>query len=347
MISDSTLKSIQNYLSCQNGINAIVDLDFSVIWESSEGFLENLDLNPVCALLPIQHQQIFSLNHNGSHLSLSVIPIYRSKKQIGAYTVKILTEEENMERLNATSLNSSLRQNYEIIQYELNNTINLNQLALDKSTEDNTELLIRQASSINRMLVCNTNLLAVASLNNNAARRSLVSITDILDDVASELKKEMEVSERKLAFRNSDCRLCAEVYEKSFVLAFMNLVHYALIYAPLNSKISISVKADKEKISIAISNSVKEQSAVFERNAQAEICMDTAYRLVKSDCGGFVETNTTNSRMITKIILKRISDRTEPKSLDASYKDYIAGKFQPVHLFVNEIIKNEKEEQEI
>lgn len=343
MLSESSMKKIQSYLSIQNGFTAIMDLDFNVLWESNPDFLQYLDLSVIKEALPIEEESFFPIQYGSERLSADVIPVFRSKKQIGGYTIKIIGEKEAMKSFRATSLNEHFIRNYELLQYELSNVINLNQLAAENTDEKN-HLLHRQMNCIYRMLICSTNLIADSSASGNRDFLRLCNVSELLSGVISELQKEMELSEKTLIFVNRKKNLYAEIYENSFVLAFMDLFHNILVYASRKAEITLTLDADEQSIIITLCSKIKNDTAGNDRIEQANFCIATAQRVIEEDCGGTLEISRTNSQQHAKITLKKATRQSMPTALNSSCKDYISGKLKPVHLFVNELIENEKSE---
>ena len=343
MLSESGIKKIQSYLSIQNGFTAILDLDFNVLWESRPDFLQYLDLSAIKNALPIEEEMFFPIQYGSEKFSADVIPVFRSKKQIGGYTIKIIGEKEAMKSFRATSLNEHFRRNYELLQYELSNIVNLNQLAVENADKKN-HLLHRQMNCIYRMLICSTNLIAESSASENATFLRLCNVSEILSNIVSELQKEMELSERTLIFVNKKKNLFARLYDNSFVLAFMNLFHNILVYASPKAEITLGTDADEQDIIITLCSKIRSDGAYSNRAEQADFCLATAQRVIEEDCGGILEISRTNSQQHAKIILKKSARQNAPTALNSSCKDYISGKLKPVHLFVNELIENEKSE---
>lgn len=343
MLSESSMKQIQHYLSIQNGFTAIMDLDFNSLWESSPNFLQYLDLSAVKEALPIEKESFFSIQYGSEKFSADVIPVFRSKKQIGGYTIKIISEKEAMKRFRTTSLNEHFKRNHELLQYELSNIISLNQLAAENPSEKNL-ILRRQMNCIYRMLICSTNLIADSSASGNRSFFKLCNVSELLGGIVTELQKEMELSEKTLIFVTKKKNLYAELYDNSFVLAFMNLFHNILVYASAKAEITLTADADEDNIIITVCSKIKSGPISDSRAEQAGFCLATAQRIFEEDCDGTMEISRTNSRQNAIITIKREAHKSVPKTLNSSCKDYISGKLKPVHLFVNELIENEKSE---
>ena len=345
MISDATLRSIRHYLSGQKGVTAIVDSGMNIMWESSEGFFEDIDLSGVKKLLPIHREQVISVTKDGKKLALDISPIFRSKKLVGAYTLKALDEDDVMDSVVSTGFNDLLRQNYEMMQYELSNAINLNELALrnGKSSKKKEAFLTRQSFGIQRMLLCNTNLLALASDNGNCNCTSCIDIYRILSDIVAETEPELNGRGWSIVFSGADEGFYSEIYERSFVLSVMNLIHACLIYAPQKSRIDISLSYSAGGIKITIESPLDEKPLDVRRAEQAKACFFVAKRLLDADCGGTADYEERDGGVCFCIMLKKAGENAEPVFLSEAYKDYITGKFKPVHLFVSEIIANKNE----
>lgn len=348
MIPDSGL-TLDNLLfnSRSSKKIAVLDLNFNALWTNSEDFFGkgfNLLEHTEEIISPSPKEQVISLRANGKNHSAQLLPIMEGIDTI-CYLLTVQTTDQLLEMINHSQLSEKSVNVVNVLKSDLNRIISIAGILEGQFEErkmaDEADLIKRQLTSAERMLTNCNNLIDLLEYETQNPRENIISISDTLESIYFETQKCLSAVKRLIDFSRPENDVLVNFNEKKFTSAVMNLIQNALLYSPPKSTIGLKLTYEGGQAVIRITNTfLSEHKSVYDIVERASIGKRVAAKLV-SEYGGSVSFYATDNTVTAEIDLP-IVNSGNPVRLSSSFDDFIAERYKPLHLFLNEIIENEK-----
>lgn len=349
MIPDSEI-TLENLI--ENGRSAkktaILDLNFSLLWTNDKDFFGTsfnlLDRTSEIIDTPIKRERIISVRNNGKTMCAELLPIIDGV-DVKCYLLSMQTTENLLNMISHSQLSESSINVVNVLKSDLNRIISIAGMLEGQFEErkmvDEASLIKRQLTSAERMLTNCNNLIDLLEYDVIKPKENLIYVSEVLESIYYETQKCLSSIKRLIDFSKPEEDALINFNEKKFTSAVMNLIQNALLYSPPKSSIGLRLTYEKGQAVIRITNTfLSEQKSAYDIVERANVGKRVAAKLV-SECNGTVSFYATDNTVTSEIMLPIINGEVTGR-LSSSFDDFIAERYKPVHLFLNEIIENEK-----
>lgn len=348
MVSKNVLKTLQLYYGNLDSSAAILDEDFSLYWSTDEPLFKAFtDVFEKPEKLPIINKTIISLIINGIRTGFIITPCFRSKNCVGCYICQKIESDSVCELLRATEISDVFISQIGSIQAAVNSIININQLVSERLgsrdyIHNQVDLMKRQLFYANKILVENSNVnLLFTSPAGTFYKKDSVDVGDLLQELCSEISRVISKSDRKLVYAANLSRPSAQISERCFMTAFMNIIRNAVYSSPERSSLQVTAVSSNGEIEIQIKSklSLEKKEKLFESPVFSQSLIK---KLIREGCGGTCEFSSgEDNEEIVRFVFP--SENNSKQALKSNTVKYIDERVNIVHLYINEIIDNENE----
>ncbi|MDR0223391.1 MAG: hypothetical protein LBI38_07680 [Oscillospiraceae bacterium] len=189
------------------------------------------------------------------------------------------------------------------------------------------------------LLAQNINLAYVCEENPYRENPRVVNSSALIAGITGECEKILEPAGRRLVIRNNSGG-GIKIDEKAFTVVFMNLLQNALFYSPKDSAVFVSSENSGNYAVITIENAVsrdfEKSGALFERSGLG-LAMS---RKTAEWHNAVFEFHKDDNAAVVRLSFPLVREKPE-FGLATDYTEYISERFNPVRLFLNEVVREE------
>lgn len=195
-----------------------------------------------------------------------------------------------------------------------------------------------------KLLAQNMNMSYLYSEDLPGDTDTAINAAEYVGGIVGECDDMINVTGCKLKLEVKCSKTGVKIKEKAFIMAVINLLQNALLYSPPKTEVTVSVENETRKtvgyVSVAVKNVIEKKR---ERDAESSaklglvLCMKIAEYY-----GGFFECEEVNDSITSKLLLPLETE--EPGlGLSSDIAEYIADRYNPVKLFMQEVVNAKKQ----
>ena len=349
MVTASVLKGVTTYLSSLNARSAVYSEDLKLIWTSEDDFFKTVDTKFISDAMPIKEERHLSLETDNERYTVSVTPLYRSKRLVSGYVCVMRDSTEIYMMADSSAVSDYIRIFLQDIQDKANRIISASKVMEELVPEGENgeklhELIRNQYTQSLRIFTEASSSGAVLSHRESGDEASPVNchVSALISGLCSEAGQCLVKTKRKL-IKDIDMRNCyAKTDYRLLAMAFMCVLRTHLYISPLKSNIQVTTRFDDLTYVIAVTSELLPEGEIDPlQQGKSRHDWELAKKIAVSDCGGAL-TFTVNKNTATSELKLPVIRKNRGASLNNANSEYLTGNYRPVHPFIDEITEKEE-----
>ena len=349
-VSTSVLKGVTTYLSSLNARSAVYSDDLTLIWTSSDEFFKTVDSKFISDALPIKEERYLSLVVDDERYTVSIAPLYRSKRLVSGYVCVMRDSTDVYMMANSSAVSDHAVLFLEDIQRKANRIISIGKvldgLIPEGENGEKMQELLRDIY-VQSMRICTeaSANIAIMPLQRPEAEAPTVNchVSALISTLCSETSQCLVKTKRKLIKHIDTNNYYAKVDYRILAVAFMSMLRSHLYISPLKSDIQVSTHFDGGNYCITVASELLPEADIeWTQLGKSKKDWGLAKKIAVSDCGGSLDFTAENNTAISEMKLPVIK-KNRGASLNGVNSGYLSGKYKPVHPFIDEITCREEQ----
>ena len=340
MLSTPILKGLTSFLSSLDAVSAVYDTDFNLVSTDSENFFNELDIGAVVSNPPQKGETAYTVTANGEKMTLSVTPVFKSKRIITAYIFVARSDYQMYKQLCAGSMPDYFSMLTDRIRESIAACSQMNDLIQNMSPSKKTSVLLQEQKNILNGLYAEldktrSSIFSSAKVNDRINCNVSALLSSLCNDTLDCLKDTKRKVNIDIDTKNCYCNIDHDL----FTSAFSNALTYHLLCSPLKSTVNISSTVNNEKyLELTIKTKAAENNA-----ADAKFFRDLAHKIICYDFGGEYEIDNSGNYVVTMIKLP-VSMKNRGQKLSGKNAPYLDESYKPIYGNISHVINIEAAE---
>lgn len=345
MISAPNLKFLKSYLSGAEGISAIYDENLVLQWSDCDDFFEKIDISDILSK-EIFIETHFTVPYGDSSATLTVTPIFKSKRIIDAYAVTVKNAYQIYKMLDCSPIRQHAVMGFEEILLQAEQLLKMNKVLSDIAEGQREIDILNSQNRILSSIKTDMDSLSKAVFAETKDITVNCNISYLFNAICREAEIYLKDIKRKLtADLDTKCYYIKINYEL-FSVAIANIFNYHLKLSPLKSTIQAFSACAEEKLFKIVIKSKYDAAELSEQDMiRCDFRRSLAEKIIKMYCMSDFKCTNDKKTLVTELSMP-IYLKNRGSMLSVNNSAYLDPNYKPMRDLMKKTVESEIERLE-
>lgn len=345
MISAPNLKFMKSFLSGSEGISAIYDENLVLRWSDCEEYFEKLNISDILSN-EILSETHFSVPYGGSSATLTVTPIFKSKRIIDAYAVTVKNAYKIYKILDFSPVRRHAVMEFEEISEQTDTLMKMNKVLLDMTEIQRERDILNSQSRILSSVKTDMDSLSRAFFAKEEEITLNCNISFLFNAICRDAETYFKDIKRKLLTDLDTKYYYLKINYELFSVAIANIFIYHLNLSPLKSALQASSACDGEKLfKITVKSKYDDSELSDSDGIHCDFRKTMAEKIIKMYCLGDFKCARDDKNLVTEINMP-IYLKNRGAMLSVTNSAYLSPDYKPMQKLMKKTVESEIERLE-